>query len=102
MSAIVRVLPPETTKPELSTWVSDDASRVPPPPRVRLPFVKFLRLMALKVPLLRSRGEAGVMETFSEPGDYLVRVRATDSSITEAGHAQCCWTNAYLRVTVKP
>jgi hypothetical protein len=47
-----------------------------------------------------SGGAATSMATFSEPGDYLVRVRATDSSITAAGHAQCCWTNAFFKVTV--
>jgi hypothetical protein len=45
-------------------------------------------------------GQAAAMATFSEPGDYLVRVRATDSSITAAGHAQCCWTNAFFKVNV--
>jgi len=38
--------------------------------------------------------------TFSAPGEYIVRVRATDGSVTGAGHAQCCWTNGFLRVTV--
>ena len=40
--------------------------------------------------------------TFSAPGDYIVRVRANDASgVAGAGHAQCCWTNGYLRVVVK-
>ena len=39
--------------------------------------------------------------TFSAPGEYIVRVRATDSSVAGAGHAQCCWTNGFLKVTVK-
>jgi hypothetical protein len=39
--------------------------------------------------------------TFSAAGEYLVRVRANDSSVAGAGHAQCCWTNAFLKVTVK-
>lgn len=38
--------------------------------------------------------------TFTEPGDYLVRVRANDSTVAGAGHAQCCWTNGFLKVTV--
>lgn len=38
--------------------------------------------------------------TFSEPGDYVVRVRATDSGIEAAGHSQCCWTNGFVKVTV--
>ena len=38
--------------------------------------------------------------TFTEPGEYLVRVRANDSAVAGAGHAQCCWTNAFVKVTV--
>ena len=45
-------------------------------------------------------GEMTTMATFSEPGRYTVRVRATDSSVSGAGHAQCCWTNGFVRITV--
>jgi len=45
-------------------------------------------------------GEMTTMATFSEPGDYILRVRATDSGVSGAGHAQCCWTNGFVRVTV--
>ena len=46
-------------------------------------------------------GSAATNATFSEPGDYLVRVRANDASgLAGAGHAQCCWTNGFLKVTV--
>jgi hypothetical protein len=41
--------------------------------------------------------------TFSAAGDYLLRVRANDASgVTGAGHAQCCWTNGFVPVTVTP
>ena len=47
----------------------------------------------------------GAMSTeamFSEPGDYILRVRANDASgVTGAGHSQCCWTNGFVKVTVK-
>ncbi|HET9947334.1 MAG TPA: hypothetical protein VFQ22_00280, partial [Longimicrobiales bacterium] len=49
-----------------------------------------------------SGGEHATMATFSQPGEYVVRVRATDSAIAQAGHAQCCWTNGYVNVTVAP
>ena len=40
--------------------------------------------------------------SFSAAGDYIVRVRANDSSgVAGAGHAQCCWTNGFVKVTVK-
>ena len=45
--------------------------------------------------------QATTNATFSAPGNYIVRVRANDSSVAGAGHAQCCWTNAFLKVTVK-
>ncbi|MDR1990232.1 MAG: hypothetical protein LBQ09_08385 [Acidobacteriaceae bacterium] len=40
--------------------------------------------------------------TFSEPGDYLLRVQANDESGEGGGGFQCCWTNAYVKVTVQP
>jgi hypothetical protein len=47
-------------------------------------------------------GEATTQATFTSPGDYVVRVRANDASgVAGAGHAQCCWTNGFVRVAVK-
>ncbi|MEP6493362.1 MAG: hypothetical protein ABJF01_11835 [bacterium] len=47
-------------------------------------------------------GLATTTATFSEPGDYILRLRANDASgIAGAGHAQCCWTNGFVKVTVK-
>ncbi len=46
-------------------------------------------------------GKATTNATFSKPGDYIIRVRANDASgVAPAGHAQCCWTNGFVRVTV--
>ena len=46
-------------------------------------------------------GEMTTTATFSEPGDYVLRVRANDASgVRGAGHAQCCWTNGFVKVTV--
>ena len=48
-------------------------------------------------------GKATTTATFSEPGDYVLRVLANDASGTyAAGHAQCCWTNGYVNVTATP
>jgi hypothetical protein len=47
-------------------------------------------------------GSASTTATFSKPGDYIIRVRATDSDVTAAGHSQCCWTNAFIKVRVTP
>lgn len=46
-------------------------------------------------------GSATTSATFDEPGDYVLRVRANDASgVVGAGHAQCCWTNGFVKVTV--
>lgn len=47
-------------------------------------------------------GKAATTATFAQPGNYMLRVRANDSSVSGAGHAQCCWTNGFVRVTVTP
>jgi len=46
-------------------------------------------------------GRAATTATFTEPGEYVLRVRANDASgVTGAGHAQCCWSNGFVRVSV--
>ncbi len=47
-------------------------------------------------------GTGSTMATFSRAGDYVVRIRANDSSVAGAGHSQCCWTNSFIKVTVTP
>ena len=48
-------------------------------------------------------GLATTSVTFSQPGTYILRVRANDASgVANAGHAQCCWTNGFVKVTVTP
>lgn len=50
-----------------------------------------------------SDGKATTSVTFAAPGQYVLRVRANDASgVAGAGHAQCCWTNGFLKVTVIP
>ena len=46
-------------------------------------------------------GAASTTATFSTPGTYILRVRANDSSVSGAGHAQCCWTNGFVIVQVR-
>jgi hypothetical protein len=46
-------------------------------------------------------GSAPTQAVFSEEGSYVLRVRANDASgVSGAGHAQCCWTNGFVKVTV--
>ena len=39
--------------------------------------------------------------TFSMPGDYIIRIEGNDSSGVGGGGFQCCWTTAYIKVSVK-
>ena len=47
-------------------------------------------------------GTATTTATFSEPGEYVLLVVANDWSGFGGHGYQCCWTNAYVRVSVKP
>jgi len=54
-----------------------------------------------RIALEEKEGQATTTATFTEPGEYVLRARvdnwgANDSS----GGDQCCWTNAYVPVTV--
>jgi len=45
-------------------------------------------------------GKATATATFSEPGEYVLRLHAWDDSGRYAGGFQCCWTNGHMKVTV--
>ena len=52
----------------------------------------------------RVPAEGGMMTTtatFDAPGEYILRVRANDSAVATSGHSQCCWTNGFVKVTVR-
>lgn len=61
--------------------------------------VKFAPASARLTP---TGGTSSTTATFSKPGDYILRVRANDSDVAAAGHSQCCWSNAFVRVRVSP
>lgn len=46
-------------------------------------------------------GKATTTATFSEPGDYILRLIANDSSGPGGGGFLCCWTNGEVNVSVK-
>jgi hypothetical protein len=50
----------------------------------------------------QSDGKATTTATFSAPGDYILRAQANDVSGEGGGGFQCCWTNAHVKVTVRP
>jgi hypothetical protein len=47
-------------------------------------------------------GKTVATATFPEPGEYLLRAQGNDSTGDGGGGFQCCWTNAYVKVTVTP
>jgi hypothetical protein len=55
------------------------------------------------VTLLQGSGAANVYATFTEPGQYMLRVQVDNWAAPEsAENDQCCWTNVYQRITVLP
>jgi hypothetical protein len=114
-----------TTLPEpadLIVWVADDATAPlaggrPRTPAVTVSWSKFrgpgtvlfanARPPAEKVdfaapPSTKFTGKAQTSATFSEPGEYILRVVANDWSGDGGRGFQCCWSNAQVKVSVKP
>ena len=101
------------TPVELSVWTTD----VKPSDNLRAA-TRFRRpALILKWHLLRAPGDVTLSEavqefhassdqnpvttaTFSEPGEYLLRVEALDETGEGGSGFQCCWTSVHVRVTV--
>ena len=47
-------------------------------------------------------GKATTAATFTASGEYMLRAQANDISGEGGCGFQCCWTNAHVKVTVKP
>ena len=104
---------------ELAVWAKDDAvsggglaaafsaGRGRAPPQVTLTWFKHQGPgeVTFSEGSGRVPAEGGMMTTtatFDAEGEYILRVRANDSrGVASAGHAQCCWTNGYVKVTVR-
>ena len=52
-------------------------------------------------PKIGEGGKSTTTATFSAVGDYMLRAQANDVSGEGGGGFQCCWTNAYVKVTIK-
>jgi hypothetical protein len=108
----------------LTTWLSDDG-KLPPavdddpvrygPLNVR--WTKFRgpgsvtfaentpapeKIVSKVTPAPAVSGRATTTVTFSEPGEYMLHVLATDASRDGERGYQCCWSNAQVKVSVKP
>jgi hypothetical protein len=55
-----------------------------------------------KPPVDKADGKATTTATFSAPGDYMLRLQGNDQTGDGGGGFQCCWTNTYVTVTVRP
>lgn len=106
----------------LNLWAADDAKtfqggRAPNTPPVTVTWSKFRGpgdvTFANNKPAVEKAtgkwkttpafsGKATTTATFSEPGEYVLRVVANDWSGEGGGGFQCCWTNGYVKVLVKP
>ena len=52
-------------------------------------------------PKIGDDGKSTTTATFSVAGEYVLRAQANDNSGEGGGGFQCCWTNAYVKVTIK-
>ena len=45
--------------------------------------------------------DASTAATVDTPGEYVLRAQVNDSSGDGGSGLQCCWTTAYVKVTVR-
>src|SRR5437016_5905800 len=55
-----------------------------------------------RIPVTKQGEMITAQATFDTAGDYTLRVQANDQSGEGGGGFQCCWTNTYVKVTVRP
>lgn len=105
----------------LTVWVADDANVIPGATRPRTPAVS-VSLSKFRGPgsvafanekpavepedfkgpeYTKFTGRATTSVTFSEKGDYILRVQANDWSGEGGRGFQCCWSNAQVKVSVR-
>jgi hypothetical protein len=93
---------------QVSIWAQDDGrSAAATAPPVTLTWFKHqgpgdVTFSPATARVANTGASSSTTVTFTAPGDYVLRVRATDSGVASAGHEQCCWTNAFVKVTVIP
>lgn len=104
----------------LTVWLADDAKTPPGAPPSRLPAVSIAWSMFRgpgAVTFEKERptvektdfkapqgsvftGKATTTATFSDPGEYILKIVANDSTGDGGRGFQCCWSNAYVKVSV--
>lgn len=102
----------------LTVWLNDDSEREPDPvtvkprggarPAVNVGWFKHsgpgaVVFTPLRTPVAELKGTATTSAVFQQPGEYVVRVRADNFGRLDTSPGnQCCWTNAFVTVTVTP
>jgi hypothetical protein len=95
----------------LTVWATDDAivdaSRRTPEAPVTVSWSVFrgpgsVTFSNDKPPVDKADGKSTTTAMFSAPGEYIIRAQGNDVSGEGGGGFQCCWTNAHIKVTVKP
>jgi len=98
----------------LTVWATDKPAKRagPPPPGPHAPDLAIVWSMFrgpgqvtfanAKPDINKADGKTTTTATFSAPGEYVLRVQANDSSGDGGTGFQCCWTNALIKVTVRP
>ncbi len=106
----------------LTVWLADDAvpslpGSHPKAPAVTVHWSKFRGPGAVKFsnerpvvekadfkapPTAAFTGKATTLANFSEPGEYVLRMVANDWTGDGGRGFQCCWSNAQVKVVVKP
>jgi hypothetical protein len=118
--AISKLLEATMSNPlALTLWVADDAKTLPggrpaKTPPVILWWSKFrgpgeVKFANPRPPVVEApwraatafSGTATTTATFSQPGEYVLRVVANDWSGDGGQGFQCCWSNAQVKVVVK-
>jgi hypothetical protein len=95
----------------LTLWATDDGivdpNRKVPEWPVNVTWLKHrgpgtVTITPAKPQIDRTDGKATATATFDKPGEYVLRAQANDVSGEGGGGFQCCWTNAHVKITVRP
>ena len=111
-----RTTPTTVNQPvAISVWVEDPkAPETEAPPAAFGPVAKVATVSFHKfrgpgkvtfdkarIPVDQQGAMISAAATFDTPGEYLLRVQANDESGEGGFGFQCCWTNTYVKATVR-
>jgi hypothetical protein len=89
--------------PAAVEFVRHETTQLPEPPPVRPGRPPREPPGHDEVHLLEGAGTAQVHASFTQPGQYLLRIQVDNFAAPESMEAdQCCWTNVYQKINVVP